>query len=140
LKGGGIALENGVVEGGSKVAMEEGISSTNQAGNLALNVVSGENCTGREEDLLGAVNFNATPASGINLISVSDNSLVADSVPQVNTEEKDKFVEAAKLLSIQREVRFTFEEPTDDTLKQLVDQERCDRAKKLEWEQKDGDQ
>jgi hypothetical protein len=49
-------------------------------------------------------------------------------------------VEAAKLLSIQKEVGLTFEEPTTVTIKQLVIQETCDRKKKMDWEQREGDQ
>jgi hypothetical protein len=81
-----------------------------------------------------------TPTSGINLISGSEGSIVPNSMPQGSDEEKEKLIEAAKLLSIQQEVGFTFEEPTDMTLKQLVDHERGDRAKKMEWERREGDQ
>jgi hypothetical protein len=49
-------------------------------------------------------------------------------------------VEAAKLLSIQKEVGFNFTEDPNDTLKHFIDQERCDRAKKMEWEQRGDDQ
>jgi hypothetical protein len=49
-------------------------------------------------------------------------------------------IEAAKLLSIQNQVGFNFEEVKDDTIKHLVEQETCDRAKKKDWEDKNGDQ
>jgi hypothetical protein len=81
-----------------------------------------------------------TPVSGINLISDSEGSIVPNSIPQSNDEEKEKLLEAAKLLSIQQEVGFTFEVPDDMTLKQLVDHERGDRAKKMDWERREGDQ
>ncbi|MCH80896.1 hypothetical protein A2U01_0001672 [Trifolium medium] len=80
-----------------------------------------------------------TPSSGINLISKSENSNVPDSGPHNSDEGREKLVETAKLLGIQK-VGFTFEEADGVTLKQLVDQERCDRAKKMEWEQREGDQ
>ncbi|MCI19494.1 hypothetical protein A2U01_0040650 [Trifolium medium] len=51
-----------------------------------------------------------TPASGINLISGSENSKVSDSVCDDHGSERDKLLEAAKLLSIQKEVGFSFEE------------------------------
>ncbi|MCI38814.1 hypothetical protein A2U01_0060043 [Trifolium medium] len=60
------------------------------------------------------------------------------SVPNDHDGEREKLVEAAKLLSIQKEVGFSFEDFDGVTLKQLVDQERSDRAKKREWEQKEG--
>jgi hypothetical protein len=80
-----------------------------------------------------------TPASGINLLFGSEMSRVSDSVSQSREEDKDKYVEAAKLLSIQKKVGFNFEEATSDTIKHLIDQEKCDRTKKMEWEQKEGD-
>jgi hypothetical protein len=82
----------------------------------------------------------STPASGINLLSGSETSRVSDSLPQSLNEDKDKYVEAAKLLSIQKNVGFSFVEATSDTLKHLVEQENCDRIKKMEWELKEGDQ
>jgi hypothetical protein len=82
----------------------------------------------------------STPASRINLLSGSETSRVSDSLPQSLNEDKDKYVEAAKLLSIQKNVGFSFVEATSDTLKHLVEQENCDRIKKMEWELKEGDQ
>jgi hypothetical protein len=49
-------------------------------------------------------------------------------------------VEAAKLLHIQKEVGFTFEVAEDVTIKELAEQEECDRAKKLDVEGRVGDQ
>ncbi|MCI57679.1 hypothetical protein A2U01_0078930, partial [Trifolium medium] len=53
-----------------------------------------------------------------------------------DTGETEKMLEAAKLLSIQKEVGFPFDELDGVTLKQLVDQERNDRAKKMERERR----
>jgi hypothetical protein len=82
----------------------------------------------------------ATPASGINLISGSELSRVPESQLQSQEVDREKLIEAAKLLSIQKEVGFTFEEPTTVTIKQLVIQETCDMKKKMDWEQREGDQ
>jgi hypothetical protein len=82
----------------------------------------------------------STPASGLLLLSGSDISRVSDSLSHAHVEDRDKLIEAAKLLNIQKDVGFTFVEATEDTLKHLVDQEICDRAKKLEWEKREGDQ
>jgi hypothetical protein len=49
-------------------------------------------------------------------------------------------IEAAKLLSIQKEVGFNFEVAEEETLKKLVEQELCDREKKMDWEKSVGDQ
>jgi hypothetical protein len=54
--------------------------------------------------------------------------------------EREKVIQAARLLSIQKEVGFNFEEHDEDTIKQLVEQEKCDRARKMEWEQREVDQ
>jgi hypothetical protein len=86
------------------------------------------------------VRVSSTPASGINHIAGSDMSFVPDSLPQNQTEEKGKLIEAAKLLNIQLEVGFNFEEASTQTLKYLVEQENCDRAKKMEWENRIVDQ
>jgi hypothetical protein len=74
------------------------------------------------------------------LISGSESS--KGSIPESKEEEGDreKIIQAAKLLSIQREVGFNFQQPEGDTLKQLVQEENVDRAKKTAWENKEGDQ
>jgi hypothetical protein len=81
-----------------------------------------------------------TPASGINLISGSDSSQGSVLAPVTQVIEKDILIQAAKLLSIQKEVGFNFEEPEGESIKQLVEQEIEDRTKKMEWENKEGDQ
>ncbi|PNX57068.1 cysteine-rich receptor-like protein kinase, partial [Trifolium pratense] len=78
-----------------------------------------------------------TPASGINLISGSQCSQVPNPGIDVDGRNKESAIEAAKLLSIQKEVGFSFEEDDDKTLKELMMQERSDRSKKMEWEQKE---
>jgi hypothetical protein len=54
--------------------------------------------------------------------------------------DREKIIQAAKPLSIQREVGFNFQQPVENTLKHLVQAENVDRAKKTEWENKEGDQ
>jgi hypothetical protein len=81
-----------------------------------------------------------TPASGLNLISGSEISRVSDSQSQGQGVDKEKMIEAAKLLSIQKEVGFNFEVAEEETLKKLVEQELCDREKKMDWEKSVGDQ
>ncbi|MCH87330.1 hypothetical protein A2U01_0008198 [Trifolium medium] len=76
----------------------------------------------------------------MNLMSVRGISLVPETQLDVLDVERAKVVEAAKLLNIQKEVGFTFEEIEGETIKQLIDQEGCDRVKKLDWEQRNGDQ
>ncbi|PNX64006.1 hypothetical protein L195_g061905, partial [Trifolium pratense] len=61
----------------------------------------------------------------------------SDPVSSNQNGDKEKLIEAAKLLSIQKEVGFNFAEEEKLTLKQLVDHEGCDRAKKMEWEQRE---
>jgi hypothetical protein len=80
-----------------------------------------------------------TPKSGINLISGSDSGRSNSSIP-IQVGEREKVIQAARLLSIQKEVGFNFEEHDEDTIKQLVEQEKCDRARKMEWEQREVDQ
>jgi hypothetical protein len=55
-------------------------------------------------------------------------------------EDKEKLLAAAKLLSIQKDVGFTFVEPEGETLKELVQHECNDREKKMAWEQREVDQ
>ncbi|KAK2430144.1 hypothetical protein P8452_43598 [Trifolium repens] len=81
-----------------------------------------------------------TPASGLILISGSEISRVPDSQSQGHGVDKEKLIEAAKLLSIQKEVGFNFEVAEEETLKNLVEQELCDREKKMDWEKSVGDQ
>ncbi|MCH81494.1 RNA recognition motif [Trifolium medium] len=95
---------------------------------------------GRDEMHSGSVLPCVTPPSGINLLSNSETSKVLETALNVNGPEKEKLLEAAKLLSIQKEVGFSFEEAEDAAIKQLIDQERSDRAKKMAWEQREGDQ
>jgi hypothetical protein len=82
----------------------------------------------------------STPGYGLNLISGSELSRVPKTLSQDRGEDKEKLVEAAKLLCIQNEVGFNFVEAPNETIKYLIEQERGDRAKKMEWEQREGDQ
>jgi hypothetical protein len=82
---------------------------------------------------------SVTPATGIGLILESENSQSASS-QQDSVGEKEKAIEAARLLSIQKEVGFTFEEQDDEIVQQLVNQETKDRGMKMEWEKKEGHQ
>jgi hypothetical protein len=54
--------------------------------------------------------------------------------------EREEVIQAAKLLSLQKEVGFNFVDQDDVIIKQLVNEEKCDRAKKMEWEQREVDQ
>jgi hypothetical protein len=78
--------------------------------------------------------------SGINLILEDGDSLVPETQNDSNEGDRALVVEAAKLLQIQKEVGFAFEVVEDVTIKQLVEQEECDRAKKLDVEGRVGDQ
>ncbi|WJX25913.1 hypothetical protein P8452_14901 [Trifolium repens] len=78
--------------------------------------------------------------SGINLILEDGDSLVPETQNDSNEGDRALVVEAAKLLQIQKEVGFSFEVVEDVTIKQLVEQEECDRAKKLAMEGRNGDQ
>jgi hypothetical protein len=82
----------------------------------------------------------ATPPSGLNLITSSDASMVMETPAHNDEEDRVKVLEAAKLISIQKQVGFSFEAEDGETVKQLIVQENCDRAKKMEWEQRNGDQ
>jgi hypothetical protein len=82
----------------------------------------------------------STPASGIHLISDSVSSNGSVLVPETQGAAKDILIQAAKLLSIHKIVGFNFVEPEGNIINQLVDQEIEDRAKKVEWENKEGDQ
>ncbi|KAK2398506.1 hypothetical protein QL285_048438 [Trifolium repens] len=93
-----------------------------------------------QEDMVRAGYPCNTPGSGLNLIVGDENSNGSSSVAHSQEVDRDKVVQAAKLLNIQREVGFTFEEPLDDVIKQLVDEENCDRSKKMDWERRQCDQ
>jgi hypothetical protein len=80
-----------------------------------------------------------TPKSGINLISESDSGRSFSTVP-LQVGEREEVIQAAKLLSLQKEVGFNFVDQDDVIIKQLVNEEKCDRAKKMEWEQREVDQ
>jgi hypothetical protein len=82
-------------------------------------------------------NPGATPNSGINLLTDSEISRKSNNSQQTQKEDREKLIQAAKLLSIQRGVGFSFEINDDLTLKQLVELEKCDRVKKMEWEQRE---
>jgi hypothetical protein len=140
LKGGSQEIEKEGDDGEDDVALELNKITPNQVENSVPVISCVEGSKRRKENQLRLDNTRRTPASGINLISGSENSLLSNSVGQENEEEKAKLVEAAKLLSIQREVGFTFEEPRGEIMKQLVDHENADRAKKMDWEQREGDQ
>jgi hypothetical protein len=86
------------------------------------------------------MNPGVTPPSGINFLSESENS--SKSTPPIpnQADETEKVIQAAKLLSIQKGVGFTFVDTDDVTIKQLVENEKSDRVKKMEWEQRECDQ
>jgi hypothetical protein len=131
---GGVSPKKKKEDGGNSVCPTELTS------NAARLISSDGNTNSLEDDGRSAKQRGGTPTSGINLLSGSDLSRVPDSMPLSIEDEREKLMEAAKILNIQVEVGFNFEETTNETLKYLIDQERCDRAKKMEWEQRDGDQ
>jgi hypothetical protein len=67
-------------------------------------------------------------------------STVPDTLVRNNEEDKEQLVAAAKLLSFQKQVGFNFQETDNVTIVHLIDQERSDRNKKMEWENREGDQ
>jgi hypothetical protein len=115
------------------------VSPTELISNAAVLISSDVNPNSLEDNGRSIKQRGGTPTSGINLLSGSDLSRVPDFMPPGFEDEREKLVEAAKLLNIQLEVGFNFEETTNETLEYLIDQERCDRAKKMDWEQR-GDQ
>jgi hypothetical protein len=132
----GRGLQRSFDEAGSEgdIPFEEGLMEGSNGG--------GEDAGWRKKknDLAGKKN-GVTPSLGVNnLLSDSENSRKSDSSSHKLDDDREKVLQAAKLLSIQKGVGFTFEVPEADTIMQLVDQEKCDRAKKMEWETKEGDQ
>ncbi|WJX47283.1 hypothetical protein P8452_33994 [Trifolium repens] len=91
----------------------------------------------RQERVRVLSNPGATPNSGINLLTDSEISRKSNNSQQTQKEDREKLIQDAKLLSIQRGVGFSFEINDDLTLKQLVELEKCDRVKKMEWEQRE---
>ncbi|KAK2434687.1 heterogeneous nuclear ribonucleoprotein [Trifolium repens] len=106
----------------------------------------GEDSSGRGSKIVESMErlYNSTgtptPGSGLNMMFGKENSNGSNSLLTAQEENKEKLVQAAKLLSIQKEVGFTFNEQTIDIVKKLVIQETSDRAKKLDWENRQGDQ
>jgi hypothetical protein len=90
----------------------------------------------REEGLPHSSNYVQIPVSGVALISVGEGLGGTEKRSNAIDGERGKLIEAAKLLVIQKEVGFTFEEPEVDTLKQLVDKELNDRAMMMDRENK----
>jgi energy-coupling factor transporter ATP-binding protein EcfA2 len=85
---------------------------------------------------VGSVTGGSIPASGINLISGSETSLEVVAETPLQGSDKENVLQAAKLLNLQKEVGFNFEEPDEQIVQQLVEQEICDVAKKMEWEKR----
>ncbi|MCH99798.1 hypothetical protein A2U01_0020813, partial [Trifolium medium] len=75
----------------------------------------------------------AVPPSGINL-------LLPDEDNPLGTPQRDIHLqqEASKLLVVQKSVGFCYDKPDGDVIKELVTDEVRDRAKKSEWEHKQG--
>jgi hypothetical protein len=94
----------------------------------------------REDEVLEGPITILTPTSGLNLIDDIEVSEVPETQLPTNMGDRDKVIEAAKLLQIQKQVRFTFAVPEEETLKQLIEEEVSDRAKKMKWEQRICDQ
>jgi hypothetical protein len=85
-------------------------------------------------------NQRVSPQSGINLLSESENSSKSTPPFLNQADEREKVIQAAKLLNIQKGVGFTFVETDVVTINQLVENEKSDRVKKMEWEQRECDQ
>jgi hypothetical protein len=66
--------------------------------------------------------------------------MVPDTPLSEPADDRIKLLEAAKLLATQKQVGFTFEVDDGVTINELIQHEDCDRAKKVDWEQKIGDQ
>jgi hypothetical protein len=102
-------------------------------------------CSGKEvvsanQEPIQQLSTNCTANSGINLILEDCDSVVPETQATRVEGDRATVVEAAKLLHIQKEVGFTFEVAEDVTIKELAEQEECDRAKKLDVEGRVGDQ
>jgi hypothetical protein len=100
----------------------------------------GEGCSRWQGKDPAKTNPGVTPPSGINLLSESENSSKSTPPFHNQADEREKVIQAAKLLSIQKGVGFTFVDDDDVTIKQLVENEKCDRVKKMEREQRECDQ
>ncbi|MCI16348.1 hypothetical protein A2U01_0037490, partial [Trifolium medium] len=77
-----------------------------------------------------------TPLSCLNFIAGSGNSDVLETPNADSQGDRAKVLEAAKLLNIQKQVGLSFDVVEGETIKQLIEQEECDRAKKMDWEQR----
>jgi hypothetical protein len=102
-------------------------------------------CSGKEvvsanQEPIQQLSTNCTANSGINLILEDCDSVVPETQATRVEGDRATVVEAAKLLHIRKEVGFTFEVAEDVTIKELAEQEECDRAKKLDVEGRVGDQ
>jgi hypothetical protein len=131
-------IDGGVVAGELQKGGDGGATTA-----VSSAAVSDSNRDGRlrgMEEMVRAENPCITPGSGLNLIVGDENSNGSGSLAHSQEGDRDKVVQAAKLLRIQREVGFTFEEPLEDVVKQLVDEENCDRSKKMDWEKRQCDQ
>jgi hypothetical protein len=81
-----------------------------------------------------------TPSSGLKL-NAADVVPTAEVIPDAEANgDRDKVVEAAKLIAIQKQVGFSFEVEDEVIVNELIVQENCDRAKKMSWEQRMVDQ
>jgi hypothetical protein len=127
--------------------LQKNVDEAGSDGDLPVEEVSvvgqgsgGEGGSRWQSTMLAARANGVTPPSGINLLSESENSGKSNPILQIQADDREKVTQAAKLLSIQKGVGFTFETNDTETIMQLVDQEKCDRAKKMEWEQREVDQ
>jgi hypothetical protein len=132
-------MRNRGLQRNSEVVGSDGDTSSVE-GVTFLQLRGGEGCSrwkGREPVRM---NPGVTPPSGINFLSESENS--SKSTPPIpnQADETEKVIQAAKLLSIQKGVGFTFVDTDDVTIKQLVENEKSDKVKKMEWEQRECDQ
>jgi hypothetical protein len=84
----------------------------------------------------GVVTPSTTPSSGLALIASSGSSLVLETQAVEVDDDRVKYVEAVKLLEIHKQAGFSFEEEDGVIIKQLIEVENCDRAKKMSWEQR----
>jgi hypothetical protein len=105
-----------------------------------LRLKDGEGSSRRQERVLLSRNPGATPNSGINLLTDSEISRRSENSHQSQEDDREKVIQAAKLLSIQKGVGFSFEINEELIIKQLIELEKSDRVKRMAWEQREVDQ
>jgi hypothetical protein len=76
----------------------------------------------------------------VNLIESSGTSDVPETPLNVSENDRNKVLEAVKIMGIQNEVGFTFQVEDGDIVKQLIQHEHSDKNKKMDWDHQNVDQ